>query len=1685
MNSRLLRFMYRVSFPLLWCVVCLLGVQPTGHAQLMGNEWIVPGNTYYKFRIGSEGVHRITKAQLDRIGMGDIAGSRFAVFREGREIPVYTTTNGSFGTADYIEFYGTKADGNIDAELYPNPAHQPNKEVNLISDTAYYFLTYDNQTHQRLSLVQNNIPSPAPAPAGYCWVTARPDQSIRTGWKAGQSYSYTEMFFSSDYDLGEGRAYNALPATYVALNIPTPNVRTTGPASVLSFVVAGHSLTPWDHKLTVNANQGGVFDTTYDGFSMITRSVNLSTSSIGNNLPVNFTDKGNFYVLGLNLRYPRTYNFSGNFSTTASFQVPASERYLEITGFTGGGEPPRLYDRTNNKVYAGSWSGSVLRFYLDASGAARDMYLSHSSAIRVIDQFGKVTFRDYSLSASQGNYIILSHKNYIEATPSYLDDYKQYRSSMNGGGYQAVIVDVTELYDQFAYGFEYHPIAVRRFIQYALQHWAVKPEYLFIVGKGISYMSYNDYLSDPSGYSYSPVPTWGDPGSDNLFSSFNNSQKPLLATGRLSAWNNQEIGNYLEKVKKYEQAQRTPASPVVGSEYWKKGALHIAGSSRLDLQEQNLIPSLNICRDIFMDTLTGGHVTTIRKNTTESVEEINSSLVDSIINKGIGHITFYGHASSTGFDYNLNSPDNYNSSPRFPVFYAYGCNVAYIFGFGPSNTPTVSEKYISSINGGSIVMIAGDNTGWTSNLPPYMQGLYRQFSYKNYGQTLGKQYQRNIEELQDRSPDVYTDIHTQCLLYLGDPAIKVFSPEFPDYAIEAEGLSAEPANVTTSMDSFHIQAVVYNLGKAQRDSVWVRIQHSRPGSGAVQYSDSIRLPKLMNSDTIVFKVPVDPNKDIGLNNYTVKVDASDEFEEVSEANNQAVIQVFIYSDNLVPVYPQEFAIVHDRDVTLKASTLNAFAPLRRYKIEIDTTELFSSPLKQSTEIVSRGGVIKWNPSVNYKDSVVYYWRAAPDSLIDGKYSWTGSSFIFLANSSDGWNQSHYYQYKKNEPLTGLSIGEQSNRKFRFDSYTNVLKAENAVVFMAKKNYDQVRETLNDLKLLKFECLHDGALYIAVIDSTTGRPWQCPDEGIGGSTAKCETGQPLLREVYEFSLATRESRNNAKNFLESIPAGHYVLVRNYIFAELWNGQASAEWKADEAVNGPGNSLYHTLKNMGFSQIDRFNAKIPFLFFTQKGVVGYPQKQLFGADSTSYITFDVVFKSYPDTGMMESPVIGPAKRWQTLLWQTSATDNNPQNDFPFVELYGITRTGSEKKLYSGFTKELPLSFIQADQYPNIRLKWFSVDNTTRTSSHLNYWRVLFQRVPEAALNAAAFYEFTDTLGQGQKGRLRLAIENLTPIPMDSMLVSFKVIDRHNVKHDLENKRYRPLPGNDTLIVNLDLDMDAYPRNNFVFVEANPNNDQPEQYHPNNLGYLGLYMDADEQNPLLDVTFDGIHILDKDIVSAKPFIKMLMRDESKFLPLNDTALLRVQLLYPESTTPVEIPMDGTICKFISADLENEKKNEARVEFRPDLQIDGVYRLIISGKDKAGNILGNAPKYEINFTVENKPSITNVLNYPNPFSTATQFIFTMTGSEIPSQFKIQILTVTGKVVREIKKHELGNLHIGRNITEYRWDGRDEYGQLLGNGVYLYRVVTSIRGEGIEHRANKAVDKYFKNGYGKLYIMR
>ena len=197
------------------------------------------------------------------------------------------------------------------------------------------------------------------------------------------------------------------------------------------------------------------------------------------------------------------------------------------------------------------------------------------------------------------------------------------------------------------------------------------------------------------------------------------------------------------------------------------------------------------------------------------------------------------------------------------------------------------------------------------------------------------------------------------------------------------------------------------------------------------------------------------------------------------------------------------------------------------------------------------------------------------------------------------------------------------------------------------------------------------------------------------------------------------------------------------------------------------------------------------------------------------------------------------------------------------------------------------------------------------------------------------------------------------------------------------------------------------------------------------------------------------------------------------------------PNSTQFERIDFDSFDIKFIPA---NSVSNIARAEFSPKNLPDGIYTLKVQSNDANLNNAGST-EYQINFTVVNQKSATNFYPYPNPFTSAMRFVFTLTGNEVPDYINIKIMTIQGKVVKELNKDDLGNIHVGSNITDVVWDGTDQYGDRLSNGVYLYTVTIKSNGEDITQinsdnvsndlNADKANNNLFKHHTGKIVLLR
>lgn len=105
-----------------------------------------------------------------------------------------------------------------------------------------------------------------------------------------------------------------------------------------------------------------------------------------------------------------------------------------------------------------------------------------------------------------------------------------------------------------------------------------------------------------------------------------------------------------------------------------------------------------------------------------------------------------------------------------------------------------------------------------------------------------------------------------------------------------------------------------------------------------------------------------------------------------------------------------------------------------------------------------------------------------------------------------------------------------------------------------------------------------------------------------------------------------------------------------------------------------------------------------------------------------------------------------------------------------------------------------------------------------------------------------------------------------------------------------------------------------------------------------------------------------------------------------------------------------------------------------------------------RAWDINNNHSESELTFEVlsDEKLTLSHVLNYPNPFTTHTDFYFEQNQNGGLFDIQIQIYTISGKLVKTIQESQYME---GNRSNAISWDGRDDYGDKIGKGVYMYKL--------------------------------
>ncbi len=113
-----------------------------------------------------------------------------------------------------------------------------------------------------------------------------------------------------------------------------------------------------------------------------------------------------------------------------------------------------------------------------------------------------------------------------------------------------------------------------------------------------------------------------------------------------------------------------------------------------------------------------------------------------------------------------------------------------------------------------------------------------------------------------------------------------------------------------------------------------------------------------------------------------------------------------------------------------------------------------------------------------------------------------------------------------------------------------------------------------------------------------------------------------------------------------------------------------------------------------------------------------------------------------------------------------------------------------------------------------------------------------------------------------------------------------------------------------------------------------------------------------------------------------------------------------------------------------------------------------------KAWDVYNNLATATLDFvvTASSGLQLDKVLNYPNPFVDYTEFWFQHNRPNETLQVQVQILTVSGKIVKTINQTVVSDGFLSKDI---KWDGRDDFGDRIGKGVYIYRLKVKATGSG------------------------
>lgn len=200
-------------------------------------------------------------------------------------------------------------------------------------------------------------------------------------------------------------------------------------------------------------------------------------------------------------------------------------------------------------------------------------------------------------------------------------------------------------------------------------------------------------------------------------------------------------------------------------------------------------------------------------------------------------------------------------------------------------------------------------------------------------------------------------------------------------------------------------------------------------------------------------------------------------------------------------------------------------------------------------------------------------------------------------------------------------------------------------------------------------------------------------------------------------------------------------------------------------------------------------------------------------------------------------------------------------------------------------------------------------------------------------------------------------------------------------------------------------------------------------------------DNEGPQIELFLNSEDFVNGGITNETPILIAKLFDESGINTVGTGIGHDITAIIDEETSnPI------VLNEFYEADLDTYKSGSLRYQI--DQLEAGNHTLTF----KAWDVNNNSSEVTVEFIVQEEQNVAlrNVLNYPNPFTTSTMFMFEHNQACRYLETQVEIFTVTGRLIKTIRQDVQTQ---GFRAEGIPWDGKDDFGDPLGKGVYVYRV--------------------------------